>query len=82
MLTRDAASPLAPFEAAVGQIFFGSRKTPSKVKGEGVTSSNGSSVCDQPSEQHHEGAKKKQAKKTEWLTLNPCDGHEDVCLPD
>lgn len=65
MLTRCATSPLAPFEAAMGQMFFGSRKTPSKVKGEGATSSNGSSVCDQPSEQHREGAKKKQAKKTE-----------------
>ncbi|NXC58217.1 T38BB protein, partial [Aleadryas rufinucha] len=65
MLTRCAASPLAPFEAALGQIFFGLRKTPSKVKAEGATSSNGSSVCDQPSEQHQEGTKKKQAKKTE-----------------
>ncbi|NXU64057.1 T38BA protein, partial [Horornis vulcanius] len=64
MLTRCATSPLAPFEAAMGQMFFGSRKTPSKVKGEGATSSNSSAVCDQPSE-HNEGAKKKQAKKTE-----------------
>ncbi|NXA83292.1 T38BB protein, partial [Thryothorus ludovicianus] len=65
MLTRSATSPFAPFEAAMGQIFFGSRKTSSKVKGEGATSSNGSSVCDQPSVQHHEGTKKKQATKTE-----------------
>lgn len=65
MLTRCATSPLASLEAALGQIFFGSQKTPSKVKGEGATSSNGSSVCDQPPEQHQEGAKKKQAKKTE-----------------
>ncbi|NWW81703.1 T38BA protein, partial [Climacteris rufus] len=65
ILTRCTASPLAPFEAAMGQMLFGLGKTPSKVKGEGATSSNGSSVCDRPSEQHHEGAKKKQAKKTE-----------------
>lgn len=65
MLTGGAASPLAPFEAALGRMFFGSQKTPSKATSEGVTSSNGSSVCHQPSEQHHEGAKKKQAKKTE-----------------
>ncbi|KAF2975131.1 hypothetical protein EK904_005958 [Melospiza melodia maxima] len=64
MLTRCATSPFAPIEAAVCQMFFGSQKTPSKVKGESATSSNGSSVCDQPSEQH-EGAKKKTAKKTE-----------------
>ncbi|NWV29077.1 T38BA protein, partial [Origma solitaria] len=65
MLTRCATSPLAPFEAAISQMLFGSRKTPSKVKGEGDTSSSSSAVCDKSSEQHYEGAKKKQAKKTE-----------------
>ncbi|NXK89134.1 T38BB protein, partial [Formicarius rufipectus] len=65
MLTRCATSPLAPIEAALGHVFFGLRKTPSKVKGEDAASSNSSSVCDQPSEQHHDGLKKRQAKKTE-----------------
>ncbi|KFP57438.1 Trimeric intracellular cation channel type B, partial [Cathartes aura] len=66
MLTRSAASPFAPFEAALGHMFFGLQKTPCKVKGEGATSSNGSSVCDRSSsEQHHDGVKKRQAKKTD-----------------
>ncbi|NWR89699.1 T38BA protein, partial [Furnarius figulus] len=65
MLTRCATSPFAPLEAALGHVLFGLRKTPSKVKGEGATSSNSSSVCDRPSEQHHDGLKKRQAKKTE-----------------
>ncbi|NXM23913.1 T38BA protein, partial [Oxyruncus cristatus] len=65
MLTRCATSPLAPLEAALGHVLFGLRKTPSKVKGEGATSSNGSSVCERPSEQHHDCVKKRQAKKTE-----------------
>lgn len=65
MLTRSAASPFAPLEAALGHMFFGFQKTPSKMKREGVASSNGSSVCDQSSEQHHNGVKKRQAKKTE-----------------
>ncbi|NXG09960.1 T38BA protein, partial [Sakesphorus luctuosus] len=65
MLTRCATSPLAPLEAALGHVLFGLRKAPPKVKGEGAASSNGSSVCDRPSEQHHDGVKKRQAKKTE-----------------
>lgn len=66
MLTRSAASPFAPIESALGYIFFGLPKTPPKMKSEGATSSNGSSVCDQSSsEQSHDGVKKRQAKKTE-----------------
>ncbi|KFV63826.1 Trimeric intracellular cation channel type B-B, partial [Dryobates pubescens] len=66
MLTRSATSPFAPFEAALGSMFFGLPKTPSKVKGEGATSSNGSSVNDQSSsEQRCDSAKKREAKKTE-----------------
>ncbi|KFP37748.1 Trimeric intracellular cation channel type B, partial [Chlamydotis macqueenii] len=65
MLTRSSASPFAPFEAALGYMFFGLPKTPSKVKGEGSTSSNGSSVCDRSSEQPRNGVKKRQAKKTD-----------------
>lgn len=66
MLTRSATSPFSPFEAALGHMFFGLQKTRSKVKGEGTASSNGSSACDQsPSEQHRDGVKKRQAKKTE-----------------
>ncbi|NXU91662.1 T38BA protein, partial [Xiphorhynchus elegans] len=65
MLTRCATSPFAPLEAALGHVLFGLQKTPSKVKGEGAASSNGSSVCDRPSEQHHDGLKKRQPKKTE-----------------
>ncbi|NWH48063.1 TM38B protein, partial [Fregata magnificens] len=66
MLTRSATSPFAPFEAALGHMFFGLQKTPSKVRGEGAASSNGSSVCDRSSsEQHRDGVKKRQAKKTE-----------------
>ncbi|XP_069736117.1 trimeric intracellular cation channel type B isoform X2 [Phaenicophaeus curvirostris] len=66
MLTRSAASPFAPFEAALGHMFFGLQKAPSKVKDEGVPSSNGSSVCDRSSsEQHRDDLKKRQAKKTE-----------------
>ncbi|KAI6058210.1 Trimeric intracellular cation channel type B isoform X1 [Aix galericulata] len=66
MLTRSAVSPFAPIESALGYIFFGLPKTPPKMKSEGATSSNGSSVCDQPSsEQSHDGVKKRQAKKTE-----------------
>lgn len=66
MLTGSATSPFPPFEAALGSVFFGLPKTPSKVKGEGAASSNGSSVCDRSSsEQHRDSAKKRQAKKTE-----------------
>jgi len=66
MLTRSATSPFASFEAALGRMFFGLQKAPSKVKAEGATSSNGSSVCDRSSsEQHRDGVKKRQAKKTE-----------------
>ncbi|XP_032062203.1 trimeric intracellular cation channel type B [Aythya fuligula] len=66
MLTRSATSPFAPIESALGYIFFGLPKTPPKMKSEGATSSNGSSVCDQSSsEQSDDGVKKRQAKKTE-----------------
>ncbi|NXK24356.1 TM38B protein, partial [Arenaria interpres] len=66
MLTRPTTSPFAPIEAALGHMFFGLQKTPSKVKGEGATSPNGSSVCDRSSsEQQRDGIKKRQAKKTE-----------------
>lgn len=66
MLTRSATSPFAPFEAALGHMFFGLQETPSKVKSEAAASSNGSSVCDQSSsEQHRDSVKKRQAKKTE-----------------
>ncbi|KAF1434385.1 Trimeric intracellular cation channel type B, partial [Spheniscus demersus] len=66
MLTRSATSPFAPVEAALGHMFFGLQKIPTKVKGEGAASSNGSSVCDpSSSEQHRDGVKKRQAKKTE-----------------
>ncbi|NXU58324.1 TM38B protein, partial [Turnix velox] len=65
MLTRSTTSPFAPIEAALGYMFFGLQKTPSKLKCEGDTSSNGSSVCEQSSEQHHEVIKKRKAKKTE-----------------
>ncbi|XP_009583146.1 PREDICTED: trimeric intracellular cation channel type B-like, partial [Fulmarus glacialis] len=66
MLTRSATSPFAPLETALGHMFFGLEKTPSKVKGESAASSNGSSVCDRSSsEQHRDGVKKRQAKKTE-----------------
>ncbi|XP_054255053.1 trimeric intracellular cation channel type B-like, partial [Indicator indicator] len=66
MLTRSATSPFAPFEAALGSVFFGLPKTPPKVKGEGATSSNDSSVSDRSSsEQHCDSAKKREAKKTE-----------------
>lgn len=65
MLTRSSASPFAPFEAALGHMFFGLQKTPSKVKGEGAAASNGSSVCDQSSSEQHCDVKKRQAKKTE-----------------
>ncbi|NXP06862.1 T38BB protein, partial [Thinocorus orbignyianus] len=66
MLTKSTASPFAPIEAVLGQMFFGLQKTSSKAKGEGATSSNGSSICDQSSsEQQHDGVKKRKAKKTE-----------------
>ncbi|NXY85010.1 TM38B protein, partial [Alcedo cyanopectus] len=65
MLTRSAASPFAPFEAVLGHMFFGLKKTPPKVKGEGAASSNGSSTCDRSPEQPRESVRKRQAKKTE-----------------
>lgn len=69
MLTRSATSPFAPFEAVLGRMFFGLQKTSSKVESEAAASSNGSSVCDQPSStsslSHHDSVKKRQAKKTE-----------------
>ncbi|XP_051497964.1 trimeric intracellular cation channel type B isoform X1 [Apus apus] len=66
MLTRTSASPFAPFEAALGHMFFGLQKTPSKVRGEGASSSSGSSDCDpSSSEQPRDGVRKRQAKKTE-----------------
>lgn len=66
MLTRSTASPFAPIESALSHMFFGLQKPPPKVKGEGASSSNGSSVCDQSSsEQPRDGVKKRQAKKTE-----------------
>lgn len=66
MLMRSATSPFAPLEAALGHMFFGLQKMPSKAKGESAaSSSNGSSVCDRTSEQHRDSVKKRQAKKTE-----------------
>ncbi|XP_009946548.1 PREDICTED: trimeric intracellular cation channel type B [Leptosomus discolor] len=65
MLTRSATSPFAPFEAALGHMFFGLQMTPCKVKGEGAISSNDCSVCDWFSSEHSDGVKKKRAKKTE-----------------
>ncbi|OXB73730.1 UNVERIFIED_CONTAM: hypothetical protein H355_007401 [Colinus virginianus] len=66
MLTRSTASPFVPIEAMLGHMFFGLQKQPSKVKGEGASSSSCSSVCDQSSpEQPCDGVKKRQAKKTE-----------------
>ncbi|NXX82380.1 T38BB protein, partial [Urocolius indicus] len=65
-LRKAAASPFAPFEAALGSMFFGVQKTPSKVKGEGATSSSDSSVCDRSSSEHQrDSVKKRQTKKTE-----------------
>ncbi|XP_009070308.1 PREDICTED: trimeric intracellular cation channel type B [Acanthisitta chloris] len=57
--------PLTPFEAGLCRGFFGLQKTLSKAEGESATSSNGSSVCDRSAEQHHDGARKRSAKKTE-----------------
>ncbi|XP_065596813.1 trimeric intracellular cation channel type B [Cyrtonyx montezumae] len=66
MLTRSTASPFVLIEATLGHMFFGLQKRPSKVKGEGASSSSCSSVCDQSSpEQPCDGVKKRQAKKTE-----------------
>ncbi|KAM6302750.1 trimeric intracellular cation channel type B [Podargus strigoides] len=50
MLTRSASSPFDLFEAALGHMFFGLQKTPSKVMDEGATSSND---CDQSSSEEH-----------------------------
>ncbi|XP_061875318.1 trimeric intracellular cation channel type B isoform X2 [Colius striatus] len=65
-LRKAAASPFAPFEAALDRMFFGLQKTPSKVKGEGATYSSDSSVCDRWSSEHQrDDVKKRQTKKAE-----------------
>ncbi|XP_009996458.1 PREDICTED: trimeric intracellular cation channel type B [Chaetura pelagica] len=64
-LTKSLASPFAPFEAALGHMFFGLQKTPSKVRAEGASSSSGSSDGDRSSEQPRDGVRKRQANKSE-----------------